>query len=385
MKPIDFILGPVKGDDPVEINESGGSWKIDYIRVESEESTPAAKKKPGKKKSRAKRTKDVRLPDKAVKKDAEENIPVRTELKPIVPGFFPKKLKIAYKIKSANETIIEKSNSTTTTNAVPDWSNIFTSNVNSQHCQHIESLLQFSQSPRVPKLTKHASPALLDLLTDEDLETNACPGCGDTFLLPATFFQHIYRKSVMISLNCRPCSKRLTFSNKCLLRIHSLSHFEEDAALSVQLEDIDILSLNMSELTSKDESFSKQHRRMIKEMKRKGEAICLECMASFPLPAALISHLTRPQGVLDSSLLCDICNKYFPSACSLVSHRRIHKRVPPYICPECSEEFCTWSIFKVICLTCPKCGLMQQDYAVGGGRCDGTSLSCNMFRDASTS
>ena len=329
-------MGDVK-IDLSENNDSAGSWKIDYIRVESEDPLPP----PGKnrKKIPKKKTKKVKDQTSApVKKQSNAKKDIINVSKEKV--LYPNNIRIAYKFNEpeASERKMEA--------FVPDWNTVFTSDGCSQHAFHNKILVEQAQPPRVPKLTKYASPDLLEHLQDKDLETDPCPGCGDSFLLPATFFQHVYRKSVMINFNCKPCNKLFTFTNKCLLRMHTLSHLEDNKELFISMEDIDILSLNMSELKSKDENYFHQHRKIVKEMKSESLSRCMECLSSFSRPQ-LVKHLISPQTIIDSSLYCDICNNYFPSSCSFTSHKRIHRKLPPYVCPECSEEFCTWSIFKV--------------------------------------
>ena len=78
-----------------------------------------------------------------------------------------------------------------------------------------------SYAPRVPRNT---SQRCIDSLTSTDLEQLHCPGCKDRFLLPTSFFQHIYRRSCRISFDCVPCGQMVFFHNRCHLRLHVLSH-----------------------------------------------------------------------------------------------------------------------------------------------------------------
>lgn len=87
-------------------------------------------------------------------------------------------------------------------------------------------------APYVPCVPRNTSQRLIDALTEKELEQLCCPGCKDRFLLPTSFFQHIYRKSARITFNCGPCgNSSLAFYNRCHLRIHVLSHLEERQSL----------------------------------------------------------------------------------------------------------------------------------------------------------
>ena len=83
-------------------------------------------------------------------------------------------------------------------------------------------------SPYYPCIPPNTSERLI-----EHLETNAkdkwmleqlcCPGCKDRFLIPKSFFQHLYRKTVLITYTCGPCGNQaMSFYNRCHLRVHIL-------------------------------------------------------------------------------------------------------------------------------------------------------------------
>jgi hypothetical protein len=73
--------------------------------------------------------------------------------------------------------------------------------------------------PYVPCVPKNTSQGLIDYLTDRDVEQLSCPGCKDRFLLPSSFFQHLYRKSVRIQvpilLNSFSSNLRIKLSKRC--------------------------------------------------------------------------------------------------------------------------------------------------------------------------
>jgi hypothetical protein len=187
-------------------------------------------------------------------------------------------------------------------------------------------------------------------------EADSCPGCNASFLLPTTFFQHLYRRSVRIRFECRHCNNQyLEFSNKCLFRIHLLSHLEleegeEEWCGALQTEFLELNSLEISELINgkainSSSSLLSNHRRTQSQLaKSAGEAQCMECLALFASQTELQQHL---QAAGSSLPRCADCQRAAGSACSLAAHRRIHGRRPPYVCPECGREFLTWTIFKM--------------------------------------
>ncbi len=69
-------------------------------------------------------------------------------------------------------------------------------------------------STYIPCVPPGTSQRLIEHLTETDVDLLVCPGCRDRFVLPTTFFQHIYRKSVDISFSCQACEEVLTFNNR---------------------------------------------------------------------------------------------------------------------------------------------------------------------------
>jgi hypothetical protein len=118
---------------------------------------------------------------------------------------------------------------------------------------------------------------------------NSCPGCGDSFLLPTTFFQHLYRRSVRIRFECRGCDgvKYLEFTNKCLFRLHLLSHLEQgEEGLETGLLELsslqpdEMLDINSNSNNSSSNSIlSSLHRRTQSQLARsETEVQCMECL-----------------------------------------------------------------------------------------------------------
>jgi hypothetical protein len=119
---------------------------------------------------------------------------------------------------------------------------------------------------------------------------NSCPGCGDSFLLPTTFFQHLYRRSVRIRFECRGCDgvKYLEFTNKCLFRLHLLSHLEQGGGEGLETGLLELSSLQPSEMmeinsnsnsSSSNSILSSLHRRTQSQLARsETEVQCMECL-----------------------------------------------------------------------------------------------------------
>ena len=76
-----------------------------------------------------------------------------------------------------------------------DWNQVFSYTPSTDHAAFTKLLIDNSHTPRVPKVSKFASEELLKELSSAELDTDPCPGCGDRFLLPSSYFQHIYRSS----------------------------------------------------------------------------------------------------------------------------------------------------------------------------------------------
>jgi hypothetical protein len=254
--------------------------------------------------------------------------------------------------------------------------------------------MDWSQVLRLPQPTEHYGFVLDQLLSNEsssfqpgksrwtendELEANSCPGCCDSFLLPTTFFQHIYRRSVRIRFECPRCCKYLEFTNKCLFRIHLLSHWELGGerleADLLELSSLETSELNISSTKVTNNSCQASLRRTMSQLARsETEAQCMECLQILPSQEALRQHIQpaldpMAAAALDPQLLCQLCQRFSPSACSLRAHGRVHTKRPPYVCPECGDEFLTWTIFKMhlartclhdartLCYYCPCCPL----------------------------
>ena len=111
----------------------------------------------------------------------------------------------------------------------------------------------------VPCVPKGTSQRLVEYLTPTDLEQLCCPGCKDRFLLPSSFFRHMYRKSVKLTFTCSACEGRtLTFFNRCHLRTHVVGHMERDGVSAVVADGFDAAPLEVEELNvGYDDAFNR--------------------------------------------------------------------------------------------------------------------------------
>ena len=199
--------------------------------------------------------------------------------------------------------------------------------------------------PYVPCVPPNTSQRLIEALTEREVDQLSCPGCKDRFLLPTSFFQHLYRKSVLISFVCGPCGNlSMSFHNKCHLRVHILSHLELDGSSSVPVVEPETLSVSSlsEDLLSVgfvDQSFNEELGKLDTEFKSFSVDNCTECLAKIG-SANLVKHFQA-----DASVECDLCHMYLPSACAWKAHQRIHRGRQPYVCPECGTTFETQPMF----------------------------------------
>ena len=193
--------------------------------------------------------------------------------------------------------------------------------------------------PYAPCVPRNTSQRLIDNLTEKELEQLCCPGCKDRFLIPAAFFQHLYRKSVRISFTCRPCGNQ-TFYNRCHLRTHILSHLEVDGTNSMTMADTDSLSispLDQSEFDVGfvDETYAEELNTLHREHFRSEQSSniqCTECRLTIRRDH-LSSNFHDTSKTSSNILECSECKMNLPNRCSLEAHERIHRKQSPYVCP----------------------------------------------------
>ena len=174
------------------------SWRIDYIRVETEgtEETEELEETEGTADTPLTRTsRPTRSKAKTKKVRKAENVAVKTtattgSLKAEMATPPPENLKMSMKSRQTKSSDVPAKISP----PPADWSQMFRSTRPSQHAVLTQELLcRRPGTPKVPNLARYASRELVDHLAKE-LEPEPCPaGCGDSFILPHTFFQHVYR------------------------------------------------------------------------------------------------------------------------------------------------------------------------------------------------
>lgn len=187
--------------------------------------------------------------------------------------------------------------------------------------QNWSKLLKLSSENPLPKST--VDQVFRDLLTPyvpktgpkEALEPSQCPGCSDSFLLPTTFFQHVYRRSCVIRYNCDHCQVSLSFYNRCHFRIHVLSHLEVEGLHSLDIKgSLDVSPLTSSELNicTRDNLHDQlEHLYKDYQVQHSDSYICTECK----LPTTdLRSHFTTSN---EEPYECSQCKMWLPSKCSL--------------------------------------------------------------------
>ena len=132
---------------------------------------------------------------------------------------------------------------------VQNWKKAIRLPTSLEHRLASDQIFRTTLPTYVPCVPKGTSQRLVEYLTPTDLEQLSCPGCKDRFLLPSSFFQHVYRKSVKLTFTCSACEGRtLTFFNRCHLRTHVVGHMERDGVSTVAADGFDAAPLDVEEL-----------------------------------------------------------------------------------------------------------------------------------------
>jgi hypothetical protein len=227
---------------------------------------------------------------------------------------------------------------------------------------------QIFQSPLpayVPHVPHGTSQRLIEYLTDKDVDMLCCPGCKDRFILPTTFFQHVYRRSISIAFSCQSCQDTINFLNSCHLKMHVLSHMETDGIASVSAEHCIVSPLSKDQLDTcfVDGDFKRELNLVHESVSAFKEVDqCPECKLTIE-KEGLGPHFQR----VDAPHECSQCPMVLSNTCSLSTHSRIHERKPAFVCPECGANFDTFPVFqrhvenschheaKVLVFTCKIC------------------------------
>eukprot|EP00090_Calanus_glacialis_P010973 TRINITY_DN19458_c0_g1_i1.p1 TRINITY_DN19458_c0_g1~~TRINITY_DN19458_c0_g1_i1.p1 ORF type:complete len:1182 (+),score=289.95 TRINITY_DN19458_c0_g1_i1:127-3672(+) len=357
--------------DLTDAAENAGSWKIDYIRVETEETNKnnlkkanfknekwntckSKKDKQSRKKNMSRRGQKLESPGKQMKKTKRKE---HFENSDIVQKHPEKKKettamridKAMYMSKPRESPVKSSQTLSRKVKSIKEWHKVIELSDVSEKNSAKQQIYYDTMEPYSPTVPRGTSQRCIDALSASDLEMLNCPACQDKFFMPTTFFQHIYRKSVNINYECKTCEKVLVFKNKCSLKIHILSHLEVDEKNKVSTDMLCVMSLNDSDL-----QMNSDVRNLKNELKISMKDIfsheetkdrCMECHKIISSDD-MESHFTDLTNGVDLSLKCESCDKYFPTKCSLFAHRKIHKKMTPYVCPECGTFFYTWSYFK---------------------------------------
>ena len=222
-----------EGFDVATEENQENCWKIDYIRVETSENSKPKRKPFGR--NEVWRTNKC---DKGGKKKKSSKDKDKEKKR-------SKKKGIHF---SCNETLALKKDKSNLLVVSPP-------NMPKVNCRKAKAIYKLSDILRIkpsiglnlesledvldrynPSVPRGTSQKCIDALSDTDLEMLPCPACKDRFLLPTTFFQHIFRKSIHIQFNCIICRKVLSFHNKCSLKIHIQTHLEKDEVESIETD-----------------------------------------------------------------------------------------------------------------------------------------------------
>ena len=288
-----------------------GAWRIDYIRVENQEGKNPRKRKLSKsdKNSLEKRKKNNK--EKSIKRKE-----IRVQNRPKSVIISNNKFTENLQVQSTNK------------NSMPvNFDEICTTRLD-MNSLLTKELISVPNQPRIITTSHLNNPP-----------PSNCPGCHDAYSSPAIFFQHLYRKSVDINFDCKQCKQMISFTNKCLLRIHVLAHLELDKDTTLPIENVYIRPLESEDETCavlNHQVLLNSHRKTASEINFQADK-CMECLDSFSSSEAVRLHMLglgcAAKTLLDDDLSCDICKKPFATSCALSAHKRLHSKKVPYICP----------------------------------------------------
>lgn len=327
-----------EGFDVATEENQEGCWKIDYIRVETSVNSKPKRKPFGRNEvwrtnkcdKGGKKKKSSKEKDKEKKKNKKKGIQFSCN-----ESLALKKDKTNSLVKTSTHMPEVKSRKAKAIDKLSDILRIKPSI--GLNLESLEDVLG-GYNPSVPRGT---SQKCIDALSDTDLEMLPCPACKDRFLLPTTFFQHIFRKSIHIQFNCIICRKVLSFHNKCSLKIHIQTHLENDEVESIETDMLDVMSLNNNEVKLNTQNIRSELISMIVDQST--EELCMECLQ--PISTDLISHFST-QTEEGGCYKCKHCGDLMPTKCCQTAHEKIHTKKSPYVCPECGKYFYTWNYFK---------------------------------------
>ncbi|KAB7506754.1 Zinc finger protein [Armadillidium nasatum] len=173
--------------------------------------------------------------------------------------------------------------------------------------------------------------------------------------------QHMERRSVWITLDCSPCNTKLTFYNKCALKVPKLLQLgktNKKRALSKSpsksfstlheqksgKENHPEISQENSSLTSSVEILQQSEclsTSLSSPLTSKKTVRCYLCERMFYSVRELMSHMRTNQSSSDQRVECRKCLLVLPSVCAAKAHILTH---PPAnstnisVCPECGSR-----------------------------------------------
>ena len=319
-------------------------WKIDYIRVETPENSKTKRKPIGRNEVWRTTKSEKGGKKKKSSKDKERDREKKRNKKKGIN--FP-----------LHETLALKKDKTSSSIDVPP-------NIPRGKCRKVKAVNKLSEVLRIkssiglnldsledvlenynPSVPRGTSQKCIDALSDSDLEMLLCPACDDRFLLPTTFFQHIFRKSILIQFNCSICRKILNFHNKCSLKIHIQAHLENDEVENIETDMLEVMSLNNNEVKLNSDTQNVRTELKSLTVDHSTEELCMECLQPV-LKADLMRHFSSPTKK-NSCYKCRHCGDLMPTKCCQTAHEKIHTKKSPYICPECGKHFHTWNYFQI--------------------------------------
>ncbi|KAM4690782.1 zinc finger protein 687 [Rhinophrynus dorsalis] len=197
-----------------------------------------------------------------------------------------------------------------------------------------------------------------------------CLECGDSFALEKSLARHYDRRSMRIEVTCNHCTKRLVFFNKCSLLLHARKH--KDNGLVMQCSHLVMRPIALEQMIGQPDVTPLVSVAVLTPGKAatpgpaqdaaataapaSDSAVlpgngtleqsvystfrCLECKEHCKTKTGLASHFQQPGAATAiSSMVCSLCPMMMPNRCSFEAHQRMHKQLPPHVCPECGGNF----------------------------------------------
>ncbi|CAL8360828.1 unnamed protein product [Arctogadus glacialis] len=199
-----------------------------------------------------------------------------------------------------------------------------------------------------------------------------CLECGDAFALERSLARHYDRRSLRIEVTCNHCAKRLAFFNKCSLLLHAREHKERGLVMQCshlimkpvtveqmigQQEPAAVVTSSAGPSSSSTPSVSTSApavqpqqappgRKVVAEAVQYTGNKCPECLLQFSSKEEVAAHFQELNPAYSSP--CKECSPpiLLSNGCSASAHQRIHKALPPHVCPECGGTAASQAAFQ---------------------------------------